>query len=252
MADRGRKNPAGGWLLGQMVERGMFAVLVWGAVTGVALGLCVFGNPVAASRMQTFPWWYSFLGALCLVGLALGLLTLVARRTESTWGRGLGAERHVADRIEHALVWPGCAFAHDVKEALDGPGNVDHVVLTPAGVWVVETKAAEWLEGDRFTEALQQTAANVARVRRELGTTVLVRGALVLANNQKLQPSNYDWKGEPVTAFGVVSFWRSILRECKADRHDIDAPGQKSLARKIWGLGSSRHWMSDDRKGSRT
>ena len=65
--------------------------------------------------------------------------------TEATWERGLPAERRVGERIEHALGRCGCAFAHDVKEALDGVGgNVAHVVLTGASVWVVKTTAV-WL-----------------------------------------------------------------------------------------------------------
>ncbi|MYD97897.1 MAG: NERD domain-containing protein [Gammaproteobacteria bacterium] len=93
-------------------------------------------------------------------------------------------KRRVGDRIEHALVRSGCAFAHDVKEALGQDGNVDHVVLTPAGVWVVETKSA-WLDGKRFKQALRQTSDNVRRVREKLGTSLPVRGALVIADDSK-------------------------------------------------------------------
>ena len=53
------------------------------------------------------------------------------------------------------FLFDGCAFAHDVEEALGPGGNVDHVAFTPAGVWVVETKTA-WLGESRFKEALRQ------------------------------------------------------------------------------------------------
>ena len=86
--------------------------------------------------------------------------------------RRVGAERRVGDLIEHAVVETGCAFAHDVKEALGGSGNVDHVVMTPAGVWVVETKA-HWLSTRRFPAALAQAAA------ADLVVTGLVLGYLV-------------------------------------------------------------------------
>ena len=46
------------------------------------------------------------------------------RRVDATWGRGLEAERQIGDLIEHAVAQRGCAFAHDVKEALGGRGNV--------------------------------------------------------------------------------------------------------------------------------
>lgn len=103
--------------------------------------------------------------------LAVGALYAYGHRVEATFSRGLQAEREVGDLIKHALAQRGCAFAHDVKEALGGAGNVDHVVMTPARVWVVETKAA-WLSKRRFPAALRQVAENVDRVRRHLGTSL--------------------------------------------------------------------------------
>ena len=190
--------------------------------------------------MRENPWW-SFLGFLCVAGLAIGLGVLVVRRAQATWGRGLAAERRVGDRIEHALVLPGCAFAHDVKEALGGAGNVDHVVLTPAGVWVVETKAA-WLSKPAFRDALRQTAANVERVRRQLDERdVPVRGALVIADNQDPYEAENEWEGEPVTAFRVVSFWRRLQAECVEEGRSVEPGKREDLARKVWSLGSTRY-----------
>ena len=193
-----------------------------------------------ANLVQASPWW-AMLGSLCVIGLAYGVVVWVLRQTQSTWGRRLAAERRVGDRIEHALVRPGCAFAHDVKEALGGSGNVDHVVLTPAGVWVVETKAG-WLDKGPFTNALRQVATNVERVRRNLNAPdAPVRGALVIADNQELYEADHDWKDEPVAVFRVVSFWRRLQQECGADGQRIEIQKGESLARKVWSLGSHRH-----------
>ena len=240
MQSKGRKNAAGGWLLGEMVGRAAGVVSAATAVVGFALGLVVGGMPLIANLLQASAWW-SMLGCLWVMGMAYGVVVLVLRRMESTWGRRLAAERRVGDRIEHALVRPGCAFAHDVKEALGGPGNVDHVVLTPAGVWVVETKAG-WLGKGPFTNALRQAAVNVERVRRNLNAPdVPIRGALVIADNQELYEADPDWQDEPVTAFRVVSFWRRLRQECGADGQGIEIQKGESLARKVWSLGSSRH-----------
>ena len=240
MQGKGRKNAAGGWLRGEMVGRVAGVVSAAVAVVGFAWGLVFGGMPPMANLVQASPWW-SMLGPLSVMGLAYVAVVLVLRRTQSTWGRGLVAEKRVGDRIEHALVRPGCAFAHDVKEALGGPGNVDHVVLTPAGVWVVETKAG-WLDKGPFKDALRQTAANVERVRRNLNAPdVAVRGALVIADNQERYESDRDWKDEPVTAFRVVSFWRRLQQECDADGQGIESEKGESLADKVWSLGSARH-----------
>ena len=60
-----------------------------------------------------------------------------------------------------------------MQEALGGSGNVDHVVMTPTGVWVVETEA-HWLSPRRFPAALGQAANNARRVRRHLKTPLPV------------------------------------------------------------------------------
>ena len=162
MQGTGRKNIVGGWLLRQMIGRALGAMSWAAGVIGFVSGCLVGSAPAVADSLQALGWWFP-LGALSMVAITCVALALVMRAVQSTWGGGLAAERRVGDRIEHALVRPGCAFAHDVKEALGGSGNVDHVVLTPAGVWVVETKAG-WLKKGPFKNALRQ-------VGRERGTS---------------------------------------------------------------------------------
>ena len=152
-----------------VLTRFMLAATGVVGLLGFALGFLAREAPIVDRVVDEFPEW--------AIPAAMGFISVVAvatfrsliRRTESTWGRGLAAERRVGDRVEHALVRDGCAFAHDVKESLGPGGNVDHVVLTRAGVWVVETKAA-WLHEERFKDALQQAAGNVQRVRDNLET----------------------------------------------------------------------------------
>ncbi len=243
MQDKGRKNAAGAWLLGEMQGRIAGIAFVAAVVMGFALGLMVAGFPLIGKLMQAHPGRPTLGVLLGVVGLAFGVAWLMMRRTVATWGRGLAAERRVGDCIEHALVRHGCAFAHDVKEALDDVGgNVDHVVLTGAGVWVVETKAA-WLDKGPFRDALRQTAANAQRVRRKLNRPdVPVRAALVITDNQEPFEKDFDWKGEPVKAFRVVSFWRRLREECEeggGGGHRRSA--REELVREVWNLGSTQH-----------
>ena len=235
MIEKGRKNPAGGWLLQQAVGRLMFAIIAVVALAAFCLGVLVRSLPGVNGVVDALPD-----GAI--PAAAVGILVAVAvfmAWTNSSLGRRLAAEKLVGDRIEHALARNGCAFAHDVKEALGSGGNVDHVVLTPTGVWVVETKAA-WLEGRRFPEALRQVAHNVRRVREKLETPLPVRGALVISDDSKPYEEDFDWKGEPVTAFRLVSFWGRLREECDGDA--MASPGEfEELARKVWNLGSTRH-----------
>ena len=117
--------------------------------------------------------------------------------------------------IDHAIAARGCAVAHDVREALRVPGNVDHVVMTPAGIWVLETKSG-WVDKRRFPEALRQVGENVQRIRRHLDSSVPVRGALIIADVwERSTRDEYDWDGEPVKVFGVQPLWRTLCMVCR-------------------------------------
>ena len=134
----------------------------------------------------------------------------------------------------------GCAVAHDVKEALGGRGNVGHVVMTPAGIWVVETKAG-WLSKKHFSSALGQVRKNVRRVRSHLETPLPVRGALVIADRDHVE-AHYDGNGEPVQAFGAKrKFWQVLSEECEQAGVDVGSPEMARVERAVWNLGSTRH-----------
>ena len=177
MEKTGKKNAAGGWLRGQFLSRITSAGMLCMGIVGCALGFAVRGLPVFNGAAGSLESWV----ATGVMVLAFGLFYAYCRRVEATWGRGLEAERRIGDLIDHAVAQRGCAFAHDIKEALGGRGNVDHVVMTPVGIWVVETKS-HWLSKRRFRPALRQVAENVRRVRRHLETSLPVRGALVIAD----------------------------------------------------------------------
>ena len=237
METTGRKNAAGGWLRGEFFRRIASAGMIFMAVTGFALGFLVRGLPQFDGAPGGLATWM----APGVMVAALGIFYAYCRRVDTTWGRGLEAERQVGDLIEHAVAQRGCAFAHDVKEALGGRGNVDHVVMTPAGVWVVETKAG-WLSKRKFPAALRQVAENVDRVRRHLETSLPVRGVLVIADrsNDSLD-GDHDWKGEPVKAFGAKRFWSLIRAESGQACDSGESSETKRVVRRVWNLGSVRY-----------
>ena len=128
-----------------------------------------------------------------------------------------------------------CAVAHDVREALGGWGNVDHVVMTPAGIWVVETKSHR-LSKRRFPRALRQVAENASRVRRHLETSLPVRGALVIADrSEDSLESQFNWNGEPVQAFGPTKFLRVLSAEREQAGADARSPEMARVERAVWG-----------------
>ena len=137
METTGRKNAAGGWLRVEFLRRIASAGMLWMGVAGFGIGFMVRGLPVFDGSAGILVSW----GILGVMIVAFGAFYAFCRRVDASWGRGLEAELQVGDLIEHGAAQRGCAFAHDVREALGGRGNVDHVVMTPAGIWVVETKS---------------------------------------------------------------------------------------------------------------
>ncbi len=237
METRGRKNAAGDWLQSEILDRGVSAAMIVMAFAGFAVGFAVRSLPIF--DFETGAFW-TVVVAVALF-LSFGMLLVRLRRIDATWIPGLRAERRVGDVIEHALARPGCAFAHDVKEALGGSGNVDHVVMTPVGVWVVETKS-NWLDKRHFPPALRQVAGNVSRVRRHLDTSLPVRGALIIADRwDRSLESRHDWNGEPVTAFGLKTFWHLLRAEGAQVGDGGSAQATARVEKAVWDLGSTRH-----------
>ena len=161
MEGTGRKNAAGSWLRWEMLRRIVSVSMLAMAAFGFGIGFMFRGLPVLDALDGTIATW----GIVAMMSLVCGALYVFGGRIESTWRAGWDAERRIGDLIEHAIVEAGWAFAHDVKEAFGGSGNVDHVATTPAGVWVVETKA-HWLSPRRFPAVLGQAANNARRVCR--------------------------------------------------------------------------------------
>ena len=237
MEGKGRKNAAGSWLRTQYFSSFAFTQMLAMSVLTFGLGYAFrdLFVPEAAA-------WGSGTTGLAVLGLgivAIGAGQLFCRRLHARYWRGFAAERLVGDIVEHAVARPGCAFAHDVKEALRGSGNVDHVVKTPETVWVLETKAG-WLSGRRFPEALEQVVRNVERVRRHVGPGVPVRGALVIADRWD-RPLNRDYerRGETVKAFGPRTLWRTLRRECA--RAELTGRDSGKVEDVVWKLGSAGH-----------
>ena len=119
MVKTGRKNAAGGWVLGEFLQRITSAGMLFMAVVGIALGFLIRGMPVFEGSVGSHTSGV-MLGAMVL---AFVVFYAYCRRVDATWGRGLEAERQIGDFIEHAVAQRGCGFAHDVKEALGGRGG---------------------------------------------------------------------------------------------------------------------------------
>jgi hypothetical protein len=120
-------------------------ILLW---AGLPLLGCVILLLVLTTRLSPCV----ALPLLLLVPVAPGLAKIwerAADRAVDPWLKGYRGERDVADALR-ACVGNDGYLVHDLDF---GRGNVDHVAVTPAGIFTIETKAytgSAWTRGDRL------------------------------------------------------------------------------------------------------
>ena len=145
--------------------------------------------------------------------------------------KGLDAETRIGQAIEYAVASPACAVAHGVTK-IATVGDIDHIVLTPVRLWIIETK---WQRVPRreFPKVLGRIAANVGAVRGWAPPGTNVQGCLVLASEAAGRGKRrYDARGEPILVEDLASLARRLRSEAIAPR-DAD----HGLVRRVWALG---------------
>jgi hypothetical protein len=112
---------------------GWTRTLVWRAPLVAATGLT--GYVLAAQA--GLPW----AGLVGLVAAALLAWRLRFRPSEQarTWRRGAEGERHTA-RLLNRLTGDGYVVFHDLAVPGNASANVDHLVIGPSGVFVIDSK----------------------------------------------------------------------------------------------------------------
>ncbi|MCY3810525.1 MAG: nuclease-related domain-containing protein [Gammaproteobacteria bacterium] len=145
---------------------------------------------------------------------------------------GARAEEKVGEAIEYALTRTGCAVAHGVT-SIASEGDIDHLVATPARLWVVETKSGR-LPKKAFATALRRVARNVEGVRKWAPGSD-VRGALVFAGTEPVKArASYGSRSETIRCFGDRE---SLMRELRRETEE-EQSGNADLVRSVWELSS--------------
>lgn len=144
--------------------------------------------------------------------------------------KGADAEVTIGQAIEYALTRDGCAVAHHVEEIAQ-VGDIDHLVVTPRGLWVIETKHKR-VPTEAFPETLRRIAHNVEGVRA-WAPRVRVTGCLVFASKQTPRPrETYRHKEEEIRCFDDRRALMKVLRKEARGK-----AGSFDLAGKVWKLG---------------
>ena len=214
-----RRSPAA-WLRRRLVAR-YLGLLVAAVVAGGACLGAFLGDWVPTV-------YVSAVGGLVVVG-AYVWLRFSSRWSLANLEKGLDAEYRIGQVIDYALVPPGCAVAHGVTGIGVG-GDIDHLVATPGGLWVIETKVRA-VPRKRFPAVLDRIADNVRAVG-DWAPGVPVRGCLVLLEAFEGRRDYEGGNGTPVVLHDEKSL-RDALRAEVLEK----GPGDGRLARRVWALG---------------
>jgi predicted nucleic acid-binding Zn finger protein len=175
------------------------------------------------------------IGAYVAAAAAVYLAVRALLRPSSRWSldnliKGERAEQRVGQAIEYAITASNCAVAHSVTE-IAKVGDIDHLVATPAAIWVIETKYRKVPKKD-FPRVLARIAENTQAVRRWAPDGSTVRGCLVLAFEDKFHKKNFGFGKETITAYNPAQLAREMSTEAGRER-SLD----ERVATDIWRLG---------------
>ena len=177
---------------------------------------------------------------LGIVALVLAFWWAYDRKFLRLWSKGSLAERHVGHVIESALTQEGCVVAHSVYKRGSGGtvGDIDHLVATPARVWVVETKYAE-VPKRRFRKVLSTITRNAEAVEAWLSPLKPeVIGCLVLASldDAGIEKKRKIYEEGRVRVFNPNSLRKELAEAAKRTAGEAD----REVAAQVWKLSGMR------------
>ena len=225
-----KRNP-GEWLReklrNRLVDVGLLAMMGMGWLCGAGVALwAVFGARLFSEPMH---WIVLLPGAGFL---AVGLFKAKRGWRLPDMRKGAHAEETIGQAIEFALTRDACAVAHHVEE-IAKVGDIDHLVATPHGLWVIETKHGR-VPRSEFAETLRRIARNVEGVR-EWAPGTRVTGCLVFASKLEKPPKPiFKHREEVIKAFANRT---ALMRELRAEAGG--AGSASDLALRVWKLGKT-------------
>lgn len=216
------RGQAGSWLEDELLAEGL------GPILAVAIGVAMLlGGGV-------YRWFGGqtvlLAGAVSLLGAAL--FWVAHRRSRDALRKGHIAERQIGRALEQAITAKACAVAHNVTGVMES-GDIDHIVVTRAMVWVIETKYRRVPKG-KFHQVISRLHACRRRLETLLPSGTPVQPCLVLA---------YEGEGVKRERDGVLVWtnetFQDFLWDLRAERNLADGIVgiEPSVARMIWRLG---------------
>lgn len=201
-----------------------------GVLWGIAIGMLLYA---VFSPLIGYGWGFiPYVVALVAVYFVIDLVAdnPFSRFSFENLQKGESAETRVGQLIEHAITRESCAVAHSVTKIAE-IGDIDHIVVMPSAIWVIETKYKR-VPRSRFPTVLGRIAANTRAVRQWAPAGTTVRGCLVLAYEDSIGKRNYSHANETIRVFTPELLGEEIRRESQSKRM-VD----ERVAKDVWQLG---------------
>lgn len=219
------RHDPGDWVRMSIRTRTLYTLLGLGFCIG-ALVVTELANRIAPGELR---WPIMVVVMVYLAGVVLYFRMVMPR-----WMKGAVAERRVGNVIDCAIASPGCATAHSVVTIKGTLGDIDHLVVTPGHIWVIETKYRR-VPKRHFAEVLRRLEQNMGAVRKWAATGVDVKARLVLVEGQSgLDTYTTRHKDEEVLCLPPDALLKEIRQAAKEQPSGAD----KTLARRAFRLSS--------------
>ncbi len=228
------RRQAGEWLREKLADRNLHVSRGVGACIAACVGVTAGILLRHWVSIESTAVWLALSAVLC-AGLAW-IAWLLHRLSGDGWSRrnmikGLDAESYVGQVIEYAISAPGCAVAHNVMDIAKA-GDIDHLVVTPARIRVVETKSGR-VPPREFPDVLRRIAVNVAAVRGWALPATVVQGCLVIAGGDGPEAKrSYSEGAETILVEDPASLLKKLQSEARGA-----GPIPSELVWRVWKLG---------------
>ena len=176
-------------------------------------------------------------GGFALAAAAFVVSRALRRNGVSGLGKDVGAAASTRHALEHALAAPGCAVAHSVS-TIARAGNIDHLVATPARLWVIGTMHRR-VPREELPGVVARIADNTAAVWDWAPPGTPVRGCLVIGGGAPPARNRYDYGKGPVAVHTPATLARELKAETECPR-DLD----ERVADAVWKLRPRSGWRT--------
>ena len=202
-------------------------------------GVCVGAGLLIAAALVA---WLGVHAAVWLgVGCVLYSLVLWAARSQHRGNlkKGHVAEAQIGRALEQAITADNCAVAHNVM-GISKRGDVDHIVVTPQRVWVIETKYRR-VPKAKFRKVLKRIHANMAQLGELLPPDTSISGCLVLAYER----GGVAPKQDSIFVYNHISFRNKFLKDLRREKGAEPRP-DKRASDAVWRLSRGEAVEADD------